>query len=292
LNVLPALQRSARSEQIFANFPTIFADDMNARSGNLMWLLAPANSDERKRHVMHRTMDRAGQLRGKSIRTIWTLTLLCVPIMSTDAIFSTAGAQKSSPDIIAKERRDPAAGDVVIINRRKDKNAAPNPYAPKSSQSEAAQRKPEQAKPKSKSKLRDDDGSRTARRSASPPSSQPELTPPLPGFNRSTPPRTARLQQFPQAGLAPRQREMDEAARRAPAPRRQQGRPAWRDDDDWRDGARERWRDDWQDQRRYRGRSRRQAFRGRSWRQCRRLAWRCEDGFEGACYVWERRCSR
>ena len=178
-------------------------------------------------------------------------------------------AQTSSPEIAAKERSDPASGDVVVINRKKGKGSAPNPYAPiklkplpekwPNAQKPAIEKPLKKAAPKPE--LRQ--SATAALRTERPP------TPPLPALNTERRIVSPRLSQFPQTGLLRAPEQIDEA----PPPRRVTRRP-----------VRERT------VRRYRDR-RRFSRRNRPRHQCRRLARRCSSGFEGSCYVWQRRCT-
>jgi hypothetical protein len=173
-------------------------------------------------------------------------------------------AQTSSPEIAAKERSDPASGDVVVINRKKRKSSAPNPYAPiklkplpeKWPNAEKSVKKVA-PKPEIRQPV-------TASRIGRPP------TPPLPVLNTERRSASARLRQFPQAGLRQAPDQIDQA----PPPRRAVRRP-----------ARQRSTRRTRDRRRY------SYQRRRPWRQCRRLARRCDSGFEGSCYIWQRRCT-
>lgn len=175
-------------------------------------------------------------------------------------------AQKASPEILAKERNDPAIGETVIINRRKPKSgsvteAAPNPYAP------AAKPKPE-ANDTAKEKTRD---SRLGRFASPAPSRQPEPEqraelPPLPEINRD-------VASVARPALRPRNDNDADGGDHSPRRSARRGADYWRNDDDRRDYG-------------YVAR----RSRARPWRQCQRLAWRCEDGFERACIRWQRRC--
>ena len=173
---------------------------------------------------------------------------------------ASASAQTRSPDIKAEERRDPASGEVVIINRKKSKNAAPNPYAPKQS-GPSASSKSAKAAPPVKPLIRKDTGV---------PSPRPIAQPPLPQLNTEQRTATGRLRQFPQAGLVrPKQPSRATPERRPaiePPPRRRRA------------AARQRL-------------SERRRYRQRPWRQCRILARRCQAGYDRSCYLWERRCT-
>lgn len=170
-------------------------------------------------------------------------------------------AQTSSPEIIAKERRDPASGEVVIINRKKKKKAAaPNPYAPGAR---------ETAKP-DKPATRINKPARIVAPPPRPANRQygairpPGSPPPLPQLHRRPPNETARLRQFPQSDLGDARRERFETGRRYVEPRARPRRRSYRQ---------------------------RYSARPRPWRQCRFLARRCQAGYEGSCYIWQRRCT-
>lgn len=173
---------------------------------------------------------------------------------------ATASAQTRSPEIKAEERRDPASGEVVIINRKKSKKAAPNPYAPKKS-GPAASSKAAKAAPPVKPLIRKDGGVANPR---------PIAQPPLPELNTEQRTATGRLREFPQAGLARPERRSRARPERRPAieppPRRRRAAPRQR-------------------------LSERRRYRQRPWRQCRILARRCQAGYDRSCYQWERRCT-
>lgn len=178
------------------------------------------------------------------------------------AMLAPASAQTRPADIKAEERKDPASGDVVIINRKTRKGAAPNPYAPKkkvTAKEKAKTNKPTKtATPKPIIRRQTE----IARRPV------PILLPPLPDRNTARRSTSARLNQFPQSEIRPPERQTN----RGPAPRRVTRRPQERRAIARRRHAPER------------------HFRGRPWRQCRILARRCQAGLEGSCYLWQRRC--
>lgn len=187
-------------------------------------------------------------------------------------------AQTSPPEIIAKERKDPAAGEVVIINRKKRKDGAPDPYAPiklKPLPDNISERADEARQTGKKNGTNNQVTKEAAAKPRVPKPvkaarTESPLTPPLPTLNTEQRTASARLGQFPQAGLSPAPRRRVEEQRQPPR------RARW--------SARE--RREW---RRYRDR-RRFSNRERPWRHCRRLARRCSAGFEGSCIIWERRC--
>jgi hypothetical protein len=268
-------------------------------------------------------------------------------------------AAETPPEIRQAERNDPAAGEIVIINRKADKKApaastsqeasapnaakakagsdkraaAPDPYAPgpKAQPLEAAPKKlaPKQSTtsaeqksaspPRAKAQTKAAANSPTrADRAANPDTTKRINTParvngdtrreqaaaplpPPPAVNDS--PRTARARDG-------RETRRDWSRRQAPAspPARRferddaddSGPRRWADRDrddalypppgyrprgrEWRYAERApRWRAE--ERRDYRGEG-----RGRPWRVCRRLAWRCRDGFERACWRWQRQC--
>ena len=208
---------------------------------------------------MHRTSG------GKPDRTRQYISLLAVTVTLASMISVAAVAQTRPPDIKAEERRDPAAGKVVIINRKKRKNPAPDPYAPKPSSSNE--------KPQTKS---NNAGQASApakpliRRHNAVQRQRPSEQPPLPEINTEQRAATARLRSLPQPGYANSERHSETTSQRRPAI---EPRPAPRST---------------AQQRRY---SERRQFRRRPWRQCRILARRCQAGYDGSCYVWQRRCT-
>lgn len=203
---------------------------------------------------MHQDFDcKCHPIRRRRGMTLAIATLLSVVTFS-------AHAQTRSPDIKAKERRDPASGEVVIINRKKRKDTAPNPYAP-------IQSKPAQASKSARSAAPEKPLIRKNSAVARP---RPIAPPPLPQANKERRAATARLRGLPQAAVADREKRALAVPERRPAirppPRRRQTVPRRR----------------YSEQRRY---------RRRPWRQCRILARRCQAGYDGSCYIWQRRCT-
>ncbi|MBU2532573.1 MAG: hypothetical protein KKB37_07525 [Alphaproteobacteria bacterium] len=237
-----------------------------------------------------------------------------VTVMVT-SILVAAGpvhAQTSSPEIIAKERRDPAAGEVVIINPGKPdgkpaasakprvsngndtatgrKADAADPYAPikrnslpKNYKSRSAASEPAAGPvPQSKPAVRQapatppDRSEAGTRRAAEEPAAG--TPPPLPGVNMDAAARQRYLTRAPRADEGDADRSI--ASRSGPA--------QW-DQDAWDRDRRYRRRAD-VPSRPYVG-EREIVRERRPWRLCRRWAWRCEDGFEDACYRWQRNCS-
>ena len=194
--------------------------------------------------------------RERSLPLQFTVLVAATGVAMFSMLVAPASAQTRPAEIKAKERQDPAAGDVVIINRRTRKRIAPNPYAP-------AKKATAKEKPKSKKPAKTASPKPVIRRQNEIARSGPALTPPLPKRN------TARLRQLPRTepDTPNRLREEIPAPRRAERPRSNR-----------RTYAR---------QRRWPQRYSRQ----RPWRQCRILARRCQAGFEGSCYVWQRRCT-
>lgn len=198
----------------------------------------------------------------KRVRARWSSGFVALTLSLSCIAGGPVAAQTSSPDIIAEERRDPASGEVVIINRKKKKKKAnaPNPYAP-------GQR--ETAKP-DKPATRKSKPSRIAAPPPRPASRRygavrpPGSPPPLPQAHRRPPRETARLRQFPQSNLDDTRRERYETDRSYIEPRARPRRRTYR---------------------------RRYSARRRPWRQCRFLARRCQAGYEGSCYIWQRRCT-
>lgn len=210
----------------------------------------------------------------------WLVAILSI-------VAPAAFAQASSPEIIAKERKDPAAGEVVIINRKKRKGDAPDPYAPiklkplpekwSEKSKEPQQPAKEAVKKPTKERRTNAQAAGTVKPEPKAPEpveaarSEPTLaTPPLPTLNTQQRTASARLRQFPLAGLSTAPRQIEQQRQ----PRRRIG-PTARDRAEWR---------------RYRDRRRYSSNRRRPWRQCRQLARRCNAGFEGSCIIWERRC--
>ncbi len=222
-----------------------------------------------------------------------------------------AVAQNASPEIRAKERRDPAAGEVVIINRKDRQGTATKKPAEKkkragktgSSQTATGRSAPDpyapiELKPLPKDDPRlgrnaDNEPASTAdnaepatRRAVTAPRPQP---PPVPAARRRPPASIsdqARLRAFTPNQLVvpppPTAVERSSAFRRERAEaekqlreRAERGRLAAR-----------RAEEQSADEVRYRRRP-----RFRPWRRCRRLAWRCEDGFRRACMRWRRVCT-
>ena len=180
--------------------------------------------------------------------------------MLSVVFLAPASAQTRPADIKAKERQDPASGDVVVINRKTRKSGAPNPYAP-------AKKATVNAKTKSKKSTEIASPKPIIRRQNEIVGAAPTLTPPLPKRNTARRTSTARLRQFPRPELGTPGRRTNEF----PAPRRAERR--------------------FDDRRTYaRRRAPPRYSRHRPWRQCRRLARRCQAGFEGSCYMWQRRC--
>ncbi len=181
------------------------------------------------------------------------------------AAASSAPAQTSSPGIAAEERRDPASGEVVIINRKKRKRSAPDPYAP-------IKRKPaerEQAATSAPAKTAAP-AKPIIRRENAVPRVKPNGSSPQPQLNPRQRAATARLRRVPQADLgAPEGRGEELLAPRhavRPPPRPRAVPRSRRYSERYRSGRRPR-------------------------RQCRTLARRCQAGFEGSCYIWQRRCT-
>ena len=268
-------------------------------------------------------------------------------------------AAETPPEIRRAERNDPAAGEIVIINRKADtkspansssegtaaapgakakatsdkRAAAPDPYAPaprraEQRRDEAAPKQPAtqnssapaEEKPASSSRAAAQpkaapQSPRRADRAANPETAKPIDTPARVDGERRREQATAPLPPPPAVNTEPRTAGAPEAGRewsrsQAPAstparrfgrddaddpgPRRWAGRdrsealyppPGYRPrGQDWRYAERApRWRE--QESRYYRDEG-----EGRPWRICRRLAWRCRDGFERACWRWQRQC--
>lgn len=203
-----------------------------------------------------------------------------------------ASAQTSTPEIVEKERSDPAAGEVVIINPRKSKSAAPDPYAPIARQPLPAVGAAKKSAPENE----------TAGAAPIPPAPTP--APPRTGLANTDQARD-RLQQFPQAPLtAAREtgesdqsdRQSDgepESDRRAAVGRDNHEREVRRQEDDRRQRRLAR-RDHNQSGRYQRADPEvqyRRPFGERPWQLCRQLAWRCENGFDRACNRWQRNCT-
>ena len=289
---------------------------------------------------------------GRATRVVSFLLMATVLVLP-------AAAQTRPPEIKEKERSDPAAGEVVIINPRNSATPAPDPYAPikmrplTDEEARAAEAKAERRGVK-------DPGKETAETVAKPSQRQavtaaPAL-PPLPSRSRAVAPSAPpapddrvtrndsgpttrdRLRQFPQASgsiaAAPPQAEVPQSGapetgapetggretedRTEPgadtdAPRGDRDEDAQRraertpnegtgDEQSREERSREERaiaerrrrrlaRQSGYEPYRARGERYRREGRERPWQLCRELAWRCEDGLEGACFRWRRTCS-
>jgi len=227
----------------------------------------------------------AKSMSGKcSLRSRWVLGASLALVAAT-AVAGPLAAQKASPQIIAEERRDPAAGEVVIINRKKvTKRDPPDPYSStKSKPLPGRLAKPKQAtKPQAKKqaaqRIKRSDRPKVVRAASAPPPAAYASLPPLPILNRDTrSPSQSHLRQYARV----RSTETEPHIRAQPSvpgsgdlrrsPRRERRYVRGYHEPEFR---------------------RRFTPRQRPWRWCRRLAWRCENGSEGACFNWRRRCTR
>lgn len=263
-------------------------------------------------------------------------------------------AAETPAEIRQAERKDPAAGEIVIINRKAEKTTAiapkaeksaaktgedaapPDPYAPvkrdrtrkaapenarpaasrtkeaerpsEPPRSAAAKRQnvertPQRAPKKTASEAKTETVNRRERDDRVQSRARDEqLSPPPPIANTDIRPRrtvrspaddawTRPAPEPPRRSLSQRRFDDDEDQRYRPRRRYSERdrddalhpppgyRPRGRD---WRYAERSpRWRDN--EDLRYR------SVR-RPWRVCRRLAWRCRDGFERACWRWRQQC--
>ena len=232
---------------------------------------------------------------------------LMIAAASVFALGQPAEAQRVSPEILAKERSDPAAGEPVIINRKAAKPAtsrtakddsdkrvagtkpnAPDPYAPiklkplpeKAPSDHTAPKSEAQREAASSARKPGWDGGNRVSRFAPPEPVTPP--PPLPQFNRDQRTAAAPPHSVPETRRqTDRETERDRVAPRdrfesEVAPRRW----ASRDDRDF----------DYESRRYDGGAVRRSRQAERPWRLCRQWAIRCDDGYEQACRAWQRRC--
>jgi hypothetical protein len=209
-------------------------------------------------------------------------------------------AAETPPEIRQAERKDPAAGKIVIINRKDKANAAtPTARARKSAKEKPTDDAKRAAAPDPYAPSRRELGRKPAAQTA-PAAAKPTATPP-PEINtaprpanigRDTDLETRRTVERTRAQLPSRRfddADDDVRTRRGTRRERNDGlypppgyRPRWRGDRRYAGPVR-RWRDDDDWSLRYR------RIR-RPWRICRQLAWRCRDGFERACWRWEHQC--
>lgn len=223
------------------------------------------------------------RIRRRSISTIaLTALVAAMPLVQAPP---AARAADPTAEIRAKERSDPAAGEIIILNRKKvmtDKpgpaeedeadtraknKAAPDPYAPRRPEARTVETPPERPAGRTTSVIPD----------AAP-------LPPPPSLNRQARPRQWARTGDNRGAIA------REQVRRPPTVfEEERGRRGDYRADRWREAPREwdrgpRYPRDWRE-----APARTFADR-RPWRACRRLARLCEDGFERACWSWQRRC--
>jgi hypothetical protein len=240
---------------------------------------------------------------------------------------AATGAAEAPADIRAKERSDPAAGQIIVINRKKastekpastaaaiDGPAAPDPYATRPPARDSRAEKPRTL---------------ASERTAGP-AARPARQGPQGGAGETVREPTSRGTAATRDGALPREaaRSSERDIATSPAaeppplpdlnhamrPRRLARQSDERDETY--DAARRQRLDTWERKRGYGRRAEpwydappywaRPRYRpypsyreaaprdfadGRPWRVCRRFARRCEDGFERACWRWQQQCN-